>query len=122
MSYVTVSHTIDKLDREMRRIPGKFATRAAGVTKRSVEQGEKMLVRIAKRESGTHGTNYYKRISSEMDGPFKGEFGPHGDVVGNAVGAGWRHGPPNTDLAKTADVIGPRFEKNAGKILDGLFW
>lgn len=117
---IRVTHTIDKLDREMRRIPGKVTTRAKNVTKRSVEQGEAMAVRLAKKRSGTHGTNYYKRISSEMDGPFKGEFGPHGDVDGNAVGAGWRHGPPNTDLASTADVIGPRFAKNAGKILDNL--
>lgn len=117
---VRVTHTVDKLDREMRRVPGKVARRSAKVTKTSVEQGEAMLVRIAKKKAGPHGSNYYKRISSEMLSSYVGEFGPEGDVDNNAVGASWRNGPPNTDLAQTADVIGPRFAKNAGKILDNL--
>lgn len=119
---VRVTHTIDQLDREMRRIPGKAMTRMVGVTARSVDQGHRLAQGIAKKNSGPHGTNYWKRITSEMTGPLTGEFGPHGDVVGNAVGAGWRHGPPNTDLAKAADIIGPRFAKNVGKIPDKLFW
>ena len=119
---INVEHTINDLARDAARIPPKAAKRMATVTKRNVRQGNTEARRIARAASGIHGLNYFKRITWEMTSPLSGEYGPTGDVVGNAVGAGYRNGPPNTDLEKSLDIQGPKFAKDAGDTLDGLFW
>lgn len=119
---IRVTHTIGDLAADAAKVPTKAARRMATVTKRNVEQGNRLAQKFARASSGPHGRLYYKRITSEMTGPFVGEYGPTGDVVGNAVGAGWRNGPPNTDLPRSADIQGPKFASDAGEILDQVFW
>lgn len=119
---ISVTHNIGDLARDCARVPVKAAPRMVKVVKKNVEQGNKVAQRIAQSKAGPHGAAYFKRLSGEMTGPLTGEYGPHGDVEGNAVGASWRHGPPNTDLAKSADLQGPKFAHDAGTILNGLFW
>ena len=119
---VRVTHTIDDLADDLRAIAVKTPAAASRIVKKNVEQGNVIARGFARASSGLHGKNYYKRLTAEMTGPLQGEYGPHGDVVGNAVGAGWRNGPPNTDLEKSQDVIGPRFAKDAGDLLDKAFW
>jgi hypothetical protein len=87
-----------------------------------VKEGGLLTQRIAQGASGPHGKNYWKRISSEMTGPLSGEWGPTGVVDNNAVGGGWRHGPPNTDLEKSQDVIGPKFADEVGRTAASWFW
>lgn len=120
---VRVRHTIGDLERDCVKVIATARPRMTKVVKKNAEQGAKIMQGIARGAAGPHGSNYYKRISGELTGPLTGEFGPSGDVDGNAVGAGWRHGPPNTDMPKAADLQGPRFASDAGKIFDnGLFW
>lgn len=119
---IRVHHTIGDLADDLRGI----AVRAPKDMNRTVREGIKVGNRVArtyaKRSAGPHGKNYYKRISAEMTGLLEGEFGPHGDVDDNAVGAGWRNEGPNTDLARTADVIGPAFAKKVRELPDEWFW
>ena len=122
MASIRVTHTIDDLASDMRKVATTARREMAGVVRRNVREGGRLTQRIARAASGPHGRLYYKRISSEMTGTLSGEWGPTGDVVGNAVGAGWRHGTANTDLEKSQDVIGPKAAKEAGDVLDGLFW
>ena len=122
MASIRVTHTIDDLASDMRKIATSTKPTMARIVRRNVSQGEKVAQGIAKRASGPHGKAYWKRITSEMVSPLEGEYGPHGDVVGNAVGAGWRHGPPNTDLEKSLDIIGPRFAREVSDAADSLFW
>lgn len=119
---ITASHDLGDLARDCAKVATTAKPRMVKVVKKNVTQGTKVMQGIAQRKAGPHGTNYHKRITGEMTGTLSGEFGPTGTVAGNAVGAGWRHGPPNTDLQKAADLQGPRFASDAGKILDGLFW
>jgi hypothetical protein len=35
---------------------------------------------------------------------------------------GSRNQPPHLDLNKSADLIGPQLAKDAGNLLDSLFW
>lgn len=120
MSSVRVTHGIDMLAADARRIAVTTKPKMARVMKKNVTEGNKVAQRFAKAASGPHGKSYWKRLSGEMTGPLQGEYGPHDG--GTPVGGGWRNGPPNTDLPKSADVIGPKFAKDAGDILDGLFW
>jgi len=122
MATVRVTHGIGDLAADIARIPPEAVTRGSAVVRRNIKQGEAIAKRLARESSGPHGKNYFKRIGSDMLGALEGEFGPHGDVENNAVGAGWRNGPPNTDLPKAADIIGPKFAAGIGEMVDGLFW
>lgn len=119
---IKVTSTLPDLAADMAKIPPRAAGRMATVVKRNVEQGNRIAQRFARESSGPHGLNYWKRLSGEMTGPFEGEYGPTGNVAGNAVGGGWRNGPPNTDLPKSADIQGPKFARDVGDMLDRLFW
>lgn len=122
MSSLRVTQSIGDLANDLATIPVKMAPRLAGAVRRNIEQGNARAQRLARAKSGPHGKNYYKRLTAESTGPLQGEYGPEGDVVGNAVGAGWRNNPPNTDLPKSADVQGPKFARDVGKIVDRAFW
>jgi hypothetical protein len=122
MATIRVEHTIGDLEADCREIAATTKARFSRVVKRNVTQGNALAQRFARASSGPHGLNYYKRITSEMTGPLSGEYGPTGTVVGNAVGAGWRHRQANTDLEKSLDIIGPRFARDVSNIADDLFW
>lgn len=119
---IRVEHSIGDLAADAAKIPVRAKRGMVDVVRTNVRQGNTLARRFAREKAGPHGKNYYKRITSEMTGPLEGEYGPTGDVAGKAVGAGWRNGPPNTDLARSADVQGPQLAKDAGDVLDGLFW
>jgi hypothetical protein len=119
---VKVTHSIDDLANDALSIATKTRASMAMVVKRDTIEGRKLAQSAARAKSGPHGRNYYKRITDEMLSPLVGEFGPHGDVVGNAVGAEWRGAPANNDLPQTADVIGPKFARDIADAADGLFW
>lgn len=120
MASIRVQHTIGDLESDLRKIRNSKGEMAK-IVRSNVFKGQTIARRIARANSGPHGALYYKRITAEMLSPREGEFGPTGDVVGNAVGAGWRHGV-NTDLPKAADIIGPQFAKDVADFADDLFW
>lgn len=119
---IDVTTTTKALERDCKKIAIEGTAKLAAVVKRNIREGNKLAQRNARASSGVHGKNYYKRLSAEMTGLLEGEYGPTGSVVGNAVGAGWRHGPPNTDLERSLDIQGPKFAKDVGDTADGLFW
>lgn len=121
MTRIRVEHSIGDLASDLASIPVTVTTKSVAAVARNVDQGTKLAQKFARASSGPHGRFYWKRISGEASG-LSGEYGPTGDVVGNAVGAGWRNGPPNTDLPKSADIQGPKFADDIGDILDKAFW
>lgn len=120
MARVRVTHTIGNLASDMTKIATTTKPKMAKVVRRNVEQGNRLARTFAKERSGIHGKNYFKRITGEMTGPLEGEYGPHDGGV--PVGAGYRHGPPNTDLERSLDIQGPKFAKDVSDEADGLFW
>lgn len=120
MATVRVTHTIDNLAADCAKIAQTTKPKMAKVVRRNVEQGTKLARRFAQESSGIHGKNYFKRITGEMTGLLEGEYGPHDG--GTPVGAGYRHGPPNTDLERSLDIQGPKFAKDVSDEADGLFW
>lgn len=118
---VIVIGSVEDLERDLRAVPVKAAVEFARVVRSNTERGNLAAQAIARGRSGPHGRLYYKRLTWEMRGPFSGEYGPTGDVVGNAVGAGWRHGG-NTDLEASLDIIRPKFLKDIDDALGKVFW
>lgn len=122
MARVSVTHGIGDLKRDLTGIATGWARKVAPVVRRSIREGNAIARANSRASSGPHGKNYHKRLTAEMTGPLSGEYGPHGTVAENAVGAGWRNGPQNTDLPRSADVIGPRFAHRVGDAVGELFW
>lgn len=122
MVTVRVSHTIDDLANDLTAIATQTPARLSAVVRRNVEEGNRVAQGIARAASGPHGRLYYRRLTSEMTGTLTGEYGPEGDVAGNAVGAGWRNGPGNHDLEKSLDVQGPKFARDVVDEVDRMFW
>jgi len=122
MAGVRVIHDIDDLARDLAEIPVQALVKGSEIVRKNTNEGNKIAQRFARASAGPHGKLYYKRLTAEMTGPLEGEYGPRGVVAGRAVGAGWRNGPPNTDLEKSQDVIGPKFARDVGEMADGLFW
>lgn len=121
MARIRVYHAgVTELVADLAATPPRAKADMVGVVRKNVNEGQLLEQQFAREMSGPHGKAYYKRITSEMTGLLSGEYGPHDG--GTPVGAGWRHGPPNTDLARSLDVQGPKFAKDAGDIFDGLFW
>lgn len=121
MATIRVSHGIGDLSADLARIGSKAKPKLEKIVSRNVSQGHKLAQAFARGSAGPHGTLYYKRITAESSG-LEGEYGPHGDVAGNAVGAGWRNGPPNTDLPRSADIQGPKFANDVQDEVGSWFW
>lgn len=119
---VQVQHTIGDLAKDCARVGRTMQPKMARVVKKHTTEGNREARRIAKGAAGPHGTNYYKRIGSEMLTPLEGEYGPEGSPKTDFVGAGYRNGGPNTDLEKSLDIVGPKFRRAVDDVIDGLFW
>jgi hypothetical protein len=115
---IRVFHDLDDLAEDLRTIATTTKPRMIDVVDDNVKLGERVAKRFAKESSGPHGLNYFKRITSESNG-LEGEYGPH--AGGLPVGGGWRHGE-NTDLARSVDIVGPKFAKDVSDEVDDLFW
>lgn len=121
MASIRVTNKLDDLRYDMTAIKVGAETQFPGVVARYARMGNNAAQRFARQRSGPHGLNYWKRITAEARTPLSWEYGPEGDVVDNAVGAGWRNGPANTDLERSMDVVGPKFADAVGKTAERLF-
>lgn len=117
---IHVSNDLSDLAGDMARIPAEAKLDMSEAVYKNVQAGERYAKGIARRESGPHGKAYYKRITSEMTGALEGEWGPH--AGGTPVGGGWRHGPGNLDMPKSAEIVGPRFARDVENLPDRWFW
>lgn len=121
MTTVRFRHDIGDLADDLRTIAIKAKPEMVKIIRKGTKVGQTVARDFAKESSGPHGKNYYKRITSEVISPLVGEWGPTGEVEGNAIGAGWRHGQ-NTDLPRSADVMGPALARESRDLLANLFW
>jgi hypothetical protein len=121
MATVRVTHSIDGLARDLGMIPQTMKVRGKAVVRKNVEQGNLVARDIAKRAAGAHGKNYFRRITAEMTGPMTGEWGPKGPPKSDYVGVDGTAGAMR-DLVKSAQRQGPRFARDVGRMVDGLFW
>lgn len=115
---IRLEHSLGDLAADLRTIATTAKARMIGVVDNNVKFGERIAQRLAKESSGPHGKNYWKRITSESNG-LEGEYGPHDG--GLPVGGGWRHGE-NTDLPRSADLVGPKFANDVRDEAADLFW
>jgi hypothetical protein len=126
---VSVKHHLDNLQSDCAKVGPEFYKLGRAIIRSNVSDGGKTARRIARWKSGPHGSAYFKRITWDKSarsfagfggGSIVGEYGPH--AGGTPVGAGWRHGPGNTDLEESLDLIRPKFHRDVDGMLGKLFW
>lgn len=127
MAGIRVTHSIGDLAADLTKVATSTRPRMRGVVRDGVKVGTQLARQYAKEKAGPHGSRYYKRITSSMDrglglfgNTISGEYGPTGVPRTDFVGAGFRHGI-NTDLPRSADIVGPSFLRSVGDEIDDMF-
>lgn len=121
---VKVTSTLGDLAADCRTIVAETKPRMARVVRDNIVMGNRIARRFATSSSGRHGKLYPRTFSAEMTGLTSGEYGPDSAMPqgGMSFEYGSRNQPPHLDLARSADIIGPKFGDDVGKAVDGLFW
>lgn len=124
---VRAIHNIDGLARDVEKIGVKTRPAMVSVVRDGLKVGTALARTYAKESAGPHGRAYFKRINSEMHGSgglfgntISGEYGPAGIPKTEFVGAGFRNGH-NTDLPRSADIVGPSFGRSVNVEVGELF-
>jgi len=122
--YVRVTHHIDDLASDLRTIATEVNLVMAKTVREEARLGNNLAKGFAKKSAGSHGKHYPSSMSAEMVSALSWEYGPEDGKRqgGMSFERGSRNQPPHLDLAKSADIIGPRL---GGAILNDvgdLFW
>lgn len=127
MASISVSHGIGDLYRDLSNIAAQTRPVMRGVVKDGLRVGKGLARQYSKDSAGPHGKHLYKRINSEMHGDLglfgntiSGEYGYDGTPKSEFVGGGFRHGI-NTDLPRSADIVGPSFIRSVDDEIGDLF-
>jgi hypothetical protein len=131
MATIRVQHTIGDLAADCARIANTARPKLAQVVRRDAEEGNRIARAFASQQH-TMGTDidvpYHASFSAEARGQLSWEYGPEDDGVkhGGSQATGYelgsRNQPPHLDLARSVDIIGPKFAKDVGDTVDGMFW
>lgn len=124
MSSIRVTDTIGDLESDMRKITTGARRQFAEVVKKDARTGNAIAKSLARFSAGAHGKHYPNAFTVERLSALSYEYGPEAarPQGGMSFEYGSRNQPPHLDLNKSADLIGPQLAKDAGKVLDGLFW
>lgn len=124
MAAIRVTHTIDGLEADMRRITTGARRKMADIVKRDANTGNTIAKSLARESAGKHGKHYPNAFSTERIDQLTWVYGPDAAMPqgGMSFEYGSRNQPPHLDLNKSADLIGPQLAKDAGNMLDSLFW
>lgn len=129
--HLKVTSGIDDLASDMAAIPAKAKTEMRGVVRDGIRAGNLLAKDFATKSAGKHGRRYPKTFTVEMNsggGLFgnviSGEYGPDSAYPqgGMSFERGSRNQRPHLDLARSADIIGPSFGQEVGRMVDRLFW
>lgn len=110
---VRVEHTIDKLARDYTRIALTAKSDLAEVVRDNAREGSRIAQAFAKESAGAHGKHYWKSITPGRLSPLEWEYGPDPAEPqgGMSFEYGSRNQPPHLDLARSADIISPKFAR-----------
>ncbi len=121
---VRCTHTVGDLANDLVAITRRSTGDMRKVVRDNLAAGNRLARANAKRTAGSHGKHYHRAFSWEMTGLTVGEYGPDASKPqgGMSFEGGSRNQPPHNDLAKSADIQGPLFARDAGKLADEWFW
>lgn len=116
-------NTLGDLAGDMKRVAATAKRDMAKVVRSNAEQGNRLAKGFARESAGAHGKHYSKRFDAEAITALMWEYGPSGRPQGEmSFENGSRNQPPHNDLARSADIQGPKFHGDVAKLPDGWFW
>lgn len=131
---VRVTHGINDLANDMRSIPRKAVVDMNDCVRDGIRVGNDLAKDFARAHVGPHTKKYPGSFSSRMNKPyqgfgaiiFSGEYGPlargQGELA-SVLERGTRNGnKPQFNVLRSADMIGPAFAHEVGKLPDRWFW
>ena len=128
---VRVVHDLDDLANDMLAIRARVRPEMRGVVREGIQLGAGEARAFAKVSAGTHGKHYHRSITASMHvglglfgNTISGEYGPDSAKKqgGMSFERGSRNQRPHNDLAKSADLIGPAFERAVDDKVGEWFW
>ena len=132
MTSIHVTSSLDALQADLLKIKAEARPVMRGTVHEAIKVGNDVAKDFARRSAGAHGKHYPRAFSAEMKRDFNGfgasiisgEYGP--DIAkpqgGMSFEFGSRNQKPHLDLARSADLIGGSFAREALDRVDGLFW
>lgn len=124
MIRVRVVGDLDDLAADLEFIARTAKSDMRKVVARNLREGNRLAKANARRTAGAHGKHYHRAFGYEMTGLTEGEYGPDSTMPqgGMSFEGGSRNQPPHHDLAKSLDVIGPKFRRDVAALPDDWFW
>jgi hypothetical protein len=121
---IKVTDTIGDLADDLARIATESHLDMAEVVKKNAQGGERYARGFAKQTARRHGKHYPSAITSEAIGALVWEYGPDSSLPqgGMSFEYGSRNQPPHLDLARSADIVGPRFAQEVSRLPGRWFW
>lgn len=119
---VRVEHGIHDLVNDMASKPRAFAREASKLVRKTIREGNRRTIPIARESAGAHGKHYADAFSAEMLSPLVGEYGPEADKDQGdmSFNFGSRNQPPHLDIEKGWDLQEPVFAKDIDSMMDRL--
>jgi hypothetical protein len=126
---ITVTHTLDDLESDFRKIYKRAPKDMAHVARANTKRGNRIAKAFASEQHTMFGDTdiqYPPSFTWEMLTALRGEYGPDASIGGGAAAEGYEHGsmnsPPHHDLARSSDLIGPMFARDVSKLPEKWFW
>lgn len=121
---VIVASTIGDLADDLRTMTVTAKPSLARVVERNADEGTRLARDNAIRTARRHGRHYPNSMSAEPRGALTWSYGPDASRPqgGMSFEFGSRNQPPHLDLARSADVIGPKMLGDVDDVVSDLFW
>lgn len=120
------SSRIKILAADLERVPELATRRIAEVVEDTAKRGNRIAKAFARESAGDHGKHYHNAFQAERAGlsGLTWVYGPNAAMRqgGMSFEFGSRNQPPHLDLAKSADLIGPDFQRKVGDAIQKAMW
>lgn len=111
------AHRIEVLASDCYKVPAFLYFEVRKVVEKTAKDGNRLAQDYARATARRHGKWYPSAIQPEAQGLLTWVYGPltHRLQGGMSFEHGSRNQPPHMDLARSADVISPLFERRVGQ-------
>ena len=119
-----VSTGVKHLAADLGRVPARAGVTIAAALAESAREGNSKAQEFARASSGKIGRHYPESFRATIAGLLAWEYGPDASMPqgGMSFEHGSRKQPPHLDLAKSADLIVPTFQRRVSEAINEALW
>ncbi len=124
-----ITHGIGDLARDLSKKPAMARKGFESAVKRNAQAGNAKAKAFASEQHtmfGDEDVTYPPSFTAEARTGLRWEYGPDQSIGDGSQAEGYEHGsinsPPHNDLGRSLDLQAPLLAKDAGDVVDRLFW